>query len=332
MDEEVPLRERFVLNSVRSEPVWSLTDSRSASISIFANSSPTPNPTQKMISQHSHSMRDNYNNLGVNEFYRQVSAVYRNPHYPGVVQGISWMMDRWWQEVRATDSFPENEPCDDGGGGCCVRILDLACGSGEATLAVEQWLSHYGGGGGGRGGGRGGRRRNDDAMQWPLPSNFSLDIQACDPFTAEAYHQRTGRRAESWSFMDILQGKLLDLVAESSECPEPVPVPEPESAPAGLGQPSARQAPCPRPPTTPGTYDICICSFAAHLMTPSELHGVCSQLALTCRYLMILSPHKRPTLTTAMGWDLVDSQVTAEMRVHARLYASLLLHGGSTTM
>jgi hypothetical protein len=58
------------------------------------------------------------------------------------------------------------------------RVLDLAAGSGEVTRAL-------------RAGGI------DPSL-----------IDACDPFTASAYEQRTGARCEPFSFADIAQGAL----------------------------------------------------------------------------------------------------------------------------
>lgn len=60
------------------------------------------------------------------------------------------------------------------------RLLDLAAGSGEATLAAQSWFS---------------RRRPDI-----LPK---LRISACDPFTHELYTTRTGLPCGRQSFRDI---------------------------------------------------------------------------------------------------------------------------------
>lgn len=60
------------------------------------------------------------------------------------------------------------------------RLLDLAAGSGEATLAAKAWFS---------------RRRPEI-----LPK---LQISACDPFTHELYTTRTGLPCGKQSFRDI---------------------------------------------------------------------------------------------------------------------------------
>jgi hypothetical protein len=53
------------------------------------------------------------------------------------------------------------------------RILDLACGSGEVTLALREA---------------------------GVPAD---DIDGADPFTGAAYRERTGRDALSWSFAEL---------------------------------------------------------------------------------------------------------------------------------
>lgn len=56
------------------------------------------------------------------------------------------------------------------------RILDVSCGSGEVTLALRN-------------------------------AGIARDrVDACDPFTADAYRARTGCEAMPWSFADIAGG------------------------------------------------------------------------------------------------------------------------------
>lgn len=90
---------------------------------------------------------------GAAGWYADAGASYRNPHEEGVRAAI----------VRV---LPHLRP--DGG-----RILDLACGSGEVTLALRD-------------------AGVDDA-----------DIDGADPFTGAAYRARTGRDASPWSFADL---------------------------------------------------------------------------------------------------------------------------------
>lgn len=56
------------------------------------------------------------------------------------------------------------------------NVLDLACGSGEVTTKLLE---------------------------------YGATVSGIDPYTAEAYHQRTGQIAESWRFKDIAAGALL---------------------------------------------------------------------------------------------------------------------------
>lgn len=56
------------------------------------------------------------------------------------------------------------------------RVLDLSCGSGEVTTVLNE-------------------------LEY-------TDTVACDPYTQEAFRSRTGKNCHSWSFEDIVQGKL----------------------------------------------------------------------------------------------------------------------------
>lgn len=99
---------------------------------------------------------DEYRTRGVDAFYRSEGALYRNPHESAAARLLEEALDRLG---------PNKE-----------RALDLACGSGEATVVLE---------------GRG----------------FS-SVDAVDPYTGEAYRKRTGKTAESATFQDIAQGCL----------------------------------------------------------------------------------------------------------------------------
>jgi SAM-dependent methyltransferase len=96
---------------------------------------------------------------GAAGWYGEHGAAYRNPHEDAVAAMVE----------RAVRGWPQ---LFDG------RVLDLACGSGEVTLALVA-------------AGLDGER-----------------IDACDPFTAAAYERRTGGRAEPWSFADVAAGAL----------------------------------------------------------------------------------------------------------------------------
>jgi SAM-dependent methyltransferase len=104
----------------------------------------------------SDSIRGHYQAEGVAGFYRGHGAAYRNPHEPAVAEALRLAVQRWGPDLSA--------------------VLDLACGSGEATLVLRSL-----------GAGR---------------------IEGADPYTGAAYAQRTGLIAEPWSFADIEAGAL----------------------------------------------------------------------------------------------------------------------------
>lgn len=67
-------------------------------------------------------------------------------------------------------------------------------------------------------------------------------------------------------------------------------------------------------------FDLVICSFAAHLISPSFLPLVMMQLSFISKKLIILTPHKRPEISEKWGWSLSDEFV--QERVRARIYVS----------
>ncbi len=100
-------------------------------------------------------MRALYAEYGAERYYRELGAEYRNPHEDAVGEAILEARLRW--------DLP------------LARVLDLACGSGEVTIAVE-----------------------------------ALDgcSVGCDPFTQRAFLARTGRMPLPHSFQDIAKGAL----------------------------------------------------------------------------------------------------------------------------
>ena len=102
------------------------------------------------------SIRGEYESDGVEAYYRRFGGKYRNPHEPAVARSLGESVRRW--------------PID------LSRVLDLAAGSGEATLALRA----LGAG----------------------------DIDATDPFTHAAYLARTGIPSERFGFEDVAAGAL----------------------------------------------------------------------------------------------------------------------------
>ncbi|HBQ98544.1 MULTISPECIES: class I SAM-dependent methyltransferase [unclassified Roseofilum] len=102
------------------------------------------------------SIRQAYETWGVEDFYQQQGATYRNPHEERIGQVLA----------QGLVDVPRGS----------LPVLDLACGSGEVTLALRQ-------------------------LGWQ-------DIHGIDPYTQEAYLGRTGQMAEGYRFEDIEQGVL----------------------------------------------------------------------------------------------------------------------------
>jgi hypothetical protein len=178
-------------------------------------------------------IRPLYEEHGAPEYYRQFGASYRNPHEP-VVRALI--------EQAARDfALPES-----------ARVLDLAAGSGEATLALREL-------------------------------GFQ-NIDGVDPFTGAAYFERTGQTCEAFSFEDVARGVL-----------------------------AVRR------------YDLCVCSFALYLAPESVLPNLCLQLALICRTLWVLTPHKRPHIKADWSWKLRNEILLS--RVRLRVYSSVLSAG-----
>jgi hypothetical protein len=101
-------------------------------------------------------IRAAYEQYGVEGFYQRFGGSYRNPHEPAIRAALQAAIACW--------DLPPG------------RLLDLACGSGEVTLALREL-------------GRGA-------------------IDAIDPYTHQAYAERTGQVAERLTFEQIAAGAL----------------------------------------------------------------------------------------------------------------------------
>lgn len=172
-------------------------------------------------------LRKQYEQHGVEGYYKEYGAGYRNPHESVIKELVKLAVEQWRVNTES--------------------VLDLACGSGEVTLALYEI----------------GAKR----------------VDGTDPYTYSAYKERTNQEAEQLTFEDIAAGAL----SEKS-------------------------------------YSLVICSFALHLIEKSKLHGVLFQLSLIAPSLLIITPHKRPVITTKMGWCL--EKETELSRVKAKLYVS----------
>jgi 2-polyprenyl-3-methyl-5-hydroxy-6-metoxy-1,4-benzoquinol methylase len=102
------------------------------------------------------SIRAQYVRFGAQGYYEQFGAHYRNPHELAVRRAVHAAVAAW--DLDQT------------------RVLDLACGSGEVTLALRELGAR--------------------------------SIDGLDPFTGAAYQARTGQSAEALSFEAIASGAL----------------------------------------------------------------------------------------------------------------------------
>ncbi len=100
-------------------------------------------------------IRAAYERVGPQEFYRQHGGDYRNPHEHIVRAVLAQAVPGWKLDLS--------------------RVLDLACGSGEATLALRE---------------------------------LGATVEGADPFTGESYLARTGTPALPLSFENIAWGAL----------------------------------------------------------------------------------------------------------------------------
>jgi SAM-dependent methyltransferase len=114
-----------------------------------------------------HSMRKEYDENGVEGFYLKHGATYRNKHGPEIKRVVRYVKAKLPTEL----SDPRT-----------IRILDLACGSGESTLALVE---------------------NKVAVL--------ENVDACDPYTYAAFEEVCGKPAFRWSFEDIADGVLEDV-------------------------------------------------------------------------------------------------------------------------
>lgn len=101
-------------------------------------------------------IRNEYEAYSVQGFYEKFGNEYKNPHETIIKRVIEESVTRWQLN--------------------CQQVLDLACGSGEVTLALQS-----------------------------LGVN---NITGIDPYTYNAYFQRTGKQAEIYTFEDIAAGVL----------------------------------------------------------------------------------------------------------------------------
>ena len=102
------------------------------------------------------SIRSEYEARGVRAFYANAGGAYCNPHEPQLRRCLRAAVETWKPDLS--------------------RVLDLAAGSGEATLALRELRAGV--------------------------------IDGVDPYTADAYLRRTGQEAERLTFEAVGAGAL----------------------------------------------------------------------------------------------------------------------------
>ena len=102
------------------------------------------------------SIRGQYEKHGVQGFYEQYGDQYRNPHEFAIREVLARAVTTWQPDL--------------------AHVLDLACGSGEVTLALKEL--------------------------------GCTRIDGIDPYTGNAYTERTGQHAEPFTFAQIASGIL----------------------------------------------------------------------------------------------------------------------------
>lgn len=126
------------------------------------------------------SVRARYERHGADAYYRGHAGDYVNPHEPEVAHSLGLAKIKWGLDLS--------------------HVLDLACGSGEATLALRAL-----------GAGR---------------------VDGCDPYLFELYERRTGTPAERFSFEDVARGALAERAYSLVVCSFALHLAEPSRLPA----------------------------------------------------------------------------------------------------
>ena len=70
-------------------------------------------------------------------------------------------------------------------------------------------------------------------------------------------------------------------------------------------------------------FDVIVCSYAMHLLDHSLLFALLWQLRANSQLLIIITPHKRPVITEAMGWSLLEELRFPDCRQRYRLYSAV---------
>lgn len=270
------------------------------------------------------SFRKNYGEHGVVGYYEQFGSAYVNPREEEVTRALLDSLKKW----TTSQQLPP-----------FCYVLDLAAGSGEATLILKHWgrlhskskslatplatNTNATAAADGEGDGTKESRVLTESVELhpssPLVAGEAwqarLVIDGCDPYTYAAYEARVGVPCSRVGFEDIEAGALDQRVREQQQ-PHPLDARATEATGSANDKATATDPP----------YDVIVCSFALHLLATDRLFSVCLQMAIASRFLIIISPHKRPHIKPDMGWILLDDNLVG--RVKIRLYCSAFAESG----
>ena len=86
------------------------------------------------------SVRSAYEHVGPSQFYAEHGEEYSNPHGAVLTSLLQQALSSWASSgLLGLESCSHG--CGSGGSSRPWRVLDLACGGGEASLALEEWWS-----------------------------------------------------------------------------------------------------------------------------------------------------------------------------------------------
>ena len=295
----------------RTRPPPSAGPTRDPRCRLSHANAPSRLPTHTHTSSHTHTtgVRNAYaaHADGATGYYVDSGATYSNPHERGVREALfrcvrarphlffddadrpSSAPSSSAASPRATDSVPP------------VRILDLSCGSGEATAALI------------------------DAGVRPDA------IDAFDPYTRVAFE----RRFNDDDARRRVAATTTPSTAVSSGDDSCVLVDTPLGGRDADVEKHARSSTTRRMTCEGYSFEdiargavadrrwrTVVCSFAMHLCARDFLPTLCVMLACSAEFLVILTPHKRPAIEAAWGWHLIGEERDAEWRVRTRVYAT----------
>ncbi|KAF5837377.1 hypothetical protein DUNSADRAFT_4481 [Dunaliella salina] len=224
--------------------------------------------------------------------------------------------------------------CSSYAAGSCVRCLDLAAGSGEATQAVEMWWDS--------------RNVEEAGERVLVPPSPPRPGHATQPTAAAAEQQAALKTNEQAAALpapgskanENLQGRgdpgPAQLELPSTHAPAAasrrrlqlcIDAADPFTGAAYLARTGRQAQAYSFEDVGSGllldegrSYHLCICSYAMHCCDDSFLYSTLQQLSLVCEALVIISPHKQPRVEERTGWVCIEHLVIE--RIHARLFLS----------